>query len=101
MIDGENYFKTMRQEIKRASREIFITDWWLSPELMLKRPACYKGPKAEDYEKYRLDKLLISKAKAGIKIFILLYKEVEIAGLYNNSYHAKYSLMEDKNIKVI
>lgn len=33
-----------------AKEEVFITDWWLSPEIMMIRPACD--------DTYRLDLLL-------------------------------------------
>ena len=37
-----------------AKEEIFITDWWLSPEIMLIRPS--------DDETFRLDNLLAKRA---------------------------------------
>ena len=40
----------------------------LSPEIYLKRPT--------DDPEYRLDKVLLKKAKEGVKIYILLYKEI-------------------------
>ena len=40
--------------IERAQHEIFITDWWLSPEVFLKRP--------DSGDKWRLDFLLKRKA---------------------------------------
>lgn len=48
-----------------------------------------------------MDKLLLAKAEQGVKIFVLLYKEVEIAGLYNSSVYAKTTLMKHPNIKII
>lgn len=41
----------------------------LSPELCLRRPP-------ESYPDWRLDYLLQKKAKQGVKIFIIVYKEV-------------------------
>lgn len=41
--------------IEGAKEEIFIADWWLSPEIYLKRPAV-------DGDYWRLDKLLQRKA---------------------------------------
>jgi phospholipase D1/2 len=88
-IDGENYFKEVKNEILKAKEQIFITDWWLSPEIYMERPASYHKENEEKYIHNRLDKLLLSKANEGVLIFILLYKEVEIAGLYNSSVYAK------------
>ena len=45
-----------------AEEEIFITDWWLSPELHLKRPVAKFG------DEFRLDVLLQKKAKEGVKV---------------------------------
>lgn len=41
--------------LEAATEEIFIADWWLSPEIYLKRPA-----NEGDY--WRLDKILERKA---------------------------------------
>ena len=44
--------------------QIFITDWWLSPELYLKRPV-----NPEKDIKYRLDYVLQHAAIRGVKVF--------------------------------
>ena len=46
-------------------------DWWLSPELYLRRPC-------ELHENYRLDRVLRRKAEAGVKVYIIVYKEVGV-----------------------
>jgi phospholipase D1/2 len=53
--------------MNNAKEEIYIADWWLCPEIYLKRPT--------DHLEYRLDKILLKKSKEGVKIYILLYKE--------------------------
>ncbi|KAJ8985396.1 hypothetical protein NQ317_007554 [Molorchus minor] len=93
-VDGATYMSAVADAIHNAKDEIFITDWWLSPEIYLKRPAI-----AADY--WQLNKLLDRKAKSGVKIYILLYKEVEVA-LGLNSYYSKQKLLEaSDNIKVL
>ena len=47
----------------KAKEEIYITDWWLSPEIYLKRGKEFK-------EEYRLDRILKKKA---VSIMIYLY----------------------------
>jgi hypothetical protein len=42
--------------------QIFITDWWLCPELYLRRPFHFHGSS-------RLDILLESRAKQGVQVF--------------------------------
>ncbi|CAG8695235.1 27857_t:CDS:10 [Dentiscutata erythropus] len=74
--------------------EIFIEDWWLSPELYLRRP-----PAHNDNENYRLDKLLLKKATEGVKIYIVLYDENPKV-LYLNSRYAESTLMKHPNIIV-
>lgn len=99
-IDGKGYFSTLHAELLKAEREVFITDWWLTPELYLKRPVSFDME--GDMEKYRLDVTLKELAEKDVKIFVLVWKEVELAGLYNASTHVKNSLMKlHKNIKVI
>ena len=84
-VDGEGYFEWVEQEIRNAQKSIYITDWWLSPELYLTRPATYTNETGS--EPNRLDHLLKVKADQGVKVYILVYKEVTFSGLYNNSQH--------------
>ncbi|KAI9319322.1 hypothetical protein BX666DRAFT_1925057 [Dichotomocladium elegans] len=85
-IDGHDYFWAVSEAIENARSVIFIEDWWLSPELHLRRPPA-------QYPEYRLDYLLKRKAEEGVKIFIIVYKEVELA-LTINSKHTKEHLSE-------
>lgn len=47
-------------------------DWWLSPELYLRRPPAQNN-------KYRLDNMLQAAAERGVQIRIIVFKEVEQA----------------------
>ncbi|XP_026470062.1 phospholipase D1-like [Ctenocephalides felis] len=91
--DASDYMCHVADALDGAKEEIFIADWWLTPEIYMKRPAL-----SGDY--WRLDKILKRKSKQGVKIFVLLYKEVEMA-LGINSYYSKQKLVEDSDIKVI
>ncbi|XP_044226561.1 phospholipase D1 [Thunnus albacares] len=92
-VNGRDYFEDLADALEQAKEEIFITDWWLSPEVFLKRPA------TENY--WRLDEILKRKAEQGVKVCVLLYKEVELA-LGINSEHSKKTLMNmHPNIKVM
>lgn len=73
---SKNYFAAVAKAILSAQREIFITSWKNSPSLYLTRPP---------HPPVRLDQLLKYKADLGVKIYILLYKEVELVGQGNNS----------------
>uniref|UniRef100_A0A3Q4I5E6 Phospholipase n=1 Tax=Neolamprologus brichardi TaxID=32507 RepID=A0A3Q4I5E6_NEOBR len=92
-VNGSGYFADLADALEQAKEEIFITDWWLSPEVFLKRPA------TNNY--WRLDEILKRKAEMGVKVCVLLYKEVEMA-LGINSEHSKRTLMNmHPNIKVM
>ncbi|XP_052810030.1 phospholipase D1-like isoform X3 [Mya arenaria] len=93
-VDGASYFEAVAEALEKAKEEIFITDWWLSPEIYLKRFVT-------DREKWRLDEVLARRAKDGVKVFVILYKEMETA-LTINSHYSKHALMNrHPNIKVI
>ncbi|XP_071792238.1 phospholipase D1-like isoform X2 [Asterias amurensis] len=93
-VDGSKYFEALADALEEAEQEIFITDWWLNAEIYLKRPAM-EGPW------WRLDHILKRKAAEGVKIFVLLYKELEVA-LDLGSKHTKHVLTNlHPNIKVM
>lgn len=53
-IDGGGYLSAVGDCLEAAKEEIYITDWWLSPEIYLKRPITG--------EYWRLDQILLRKA---------------------------------------
>ena len=53
-VNADQYMEHILAGLHAAKEEIFITDWWLCPELFLKRPS-------SDLQ-YRLDKVLLKKA---------------------------------------
>ncbi|KAF2817034.1 phospholipase-like protein PldA [Mytilinidion resinicola] len=84
-VDGRDYFWAVSVALERAKETIYIEDWWLSPELFLRRPPFYN-------QEWRLDRLLKKKAEEGVKIYIIVYKEVS-AALTCNSQHTKKAIM--------
>lgn len=87
-IDGHDYFYALSEMLDSARECIFILvcvslalipivrvtfakDWWLSPELYLRRPPAY-------HPEWRLDRVLQRKAQQGVKIYVVVYKEVRI-----------------------
>ncbi|OLN81033.1 Phospholipase D1-like protein 3 [Colletotrichum chlorophyti] len=83
-VDGRNYFWAVSEALEKAKETIYIADWWLSPELFLRRPPHYN-------QEWRLDQVLKRRAEAGVKIYIIVYREVE-AALTCNSAHTKHAL---------
>ncbi|XP_023760299.1 phospholipase D zeta 1 [Lactuca sativa] len=93
-VDGHVAFEAIASSIENAKSEIYVTGWWLCPELYLKRPFHANGAS-------RLDALFEAKAKEGVKIYILLYKEVQIALKINSLYSQKMLLNIHENVKVL
>ncbi|KAL0133503.1 hypothetical protein PUN28_000914 [Cardiocondyla obscurior] len=94
-VDGADYMSAVADALENAKEEIFIADWWLSPEIHMKR-------RTSNGDYWRLDKILQRKAIEGVKVFVLIYKEIEVA-LGINSYYSKQKLVEQcsANIKVL
>ncbi|KAK0393419.1 hypothetical protein QR680_000203 [Steinernema hermaphroditum] len=93
-VDGKDYMECCANMMELAREEILIADWWLSPEIYMKRPMT-------EGNRWRLDQILKRKAEQGVKIFILLYKEMEMA-LGLNSIYTKRTLQAlHPNIKVM
>ncbi|TFY72827.1 hypothetical protein EVG20_g164 [Dentipellis fragilis] len=84
LVDGRDYFWNLSRAILLARDSIYIHDWWLSPELLLRRPG---------KPKYRLDHLLERKAKEGVKIHIILYQEVSSRTTPTDSNYTKQTLV--------
>ncbi|XP_078734754.1 phospholipase D1-like [Lampetra fluviatilis] len=93
-VNSSQYFTEMAYALEEAKEEIFITDWWLSPEIFLKRP-----PVEGNY--WRLDSVLKRKAEAGVRVFVLLYKEVGLALGLNSDYSKQKLMGLHPNIKVL
>ncbi|KAF2165055.1 hypothetical protein M409DRAFT_67362 [Zasmidium cellare ATCC 36951] len=83
-IDGRDYFHAVSVALERAKETIYIEDWWLSPELFLRRPPYHN-------QEWRLDYTLKRAAERGVKIYVIVYREVEHA-LTCNSQHTKKAL---------
>ncbi|KAL1779001.1 phospholipase D2 [Sigmodon hispidus] len=92
-VNGAGYFAAVADAILRAREEIFITDWWLSPEIYLKRPA--------HSDDWRLDIMLKRKAEEGVRVSILLFKEVELALGINSGYSKRMLMLLHPNVKVM
>ena len=83
-VDGRDYFHAVSVALERAKETIYIEDWWLSPELFLRRPPHFN-------QEWRLDQTLKRAAERGVKIYVIVYKEVS-AALTCNSAHTKHAL---------
>lgn len=83
-VDGCGYMWAVSEALEKARESIWILDWWLSPELYLRRPPAKN-------QMYRIDRMLQAAAERGVKVRIIVYKEVEQA-LTLSSKHTKHHL---------
>ncbi len=83
-VDGRDYFWAVSVGIENAKETIYIEDWWLSPELFLRRPPYFS-------QEWRLDQTIKRAAERGVQIYVIVYKEVQQA-LTCNSAHTKHAL---------
>ncbi|XP_075252478.1 phospholipase D1-like isoform X2 [Convolutriloba macropyga] len=99
-IDGFKYFQSLYHALMSAREEIFITDWWLTPSYYLIR----KYDQGDEHKldpRYRLDHVLETKARQGVRVYILLYKEIKWAiGLQSKDAKRVLSSLHP-NIKVM
>ncbi|KAK4380074.1 hypothetical protein RND71_001936 [Anisodus tanguticus] len=93
-VDGESAFEAIALAIEEAKSEIFICGWWVCPELYMRRPFHTNAS-------FRLDALLEAKAKQGVQIYILLYKEVAIALKINSVYSKRKLVGIHENVRVL
>lgn len=85
-VDGASYMHAVSVALEQARESIWILDWWLSPELYLRRPPAKN-------QQYRVDRLLLAAAERGVKVNVIVYKEVTQA-LTLSSAHTKHHLEE-------
>ncbi|KAI8097311.1 uncharacterized protein BX664DRAFT_356568 [Halteromyces radiatus] len=75
LIDGQDYFEAVINGISSAQSFMYISSWWLTPKLYLRRPA-----NEDNNRQYQLDLLLKKKAREGVDIFVILYKDLHGMG---------------------
>ncbi|KAF2791254.1 phospholipase D [Melanomma pulvis-pyrius CBS 109.77] len=86
LVDGRDYMWNVSRAINMAKDVIYIHDWWLSPELYMRRPAAIS-------QKWRLDRLLQRKAQEGVKVFVIMYRNINTAIPIDSEY-SKFSLLD-------
>ncbi|EEH07833.1 conserved hypothetical protein [Histoplasma capsulatum G186AR] len=86
LVDGRDYMWVVSRAINQAKDVVYIHDWWLSPELYMRRPAAIS-------QKWRLDRLLQKKAQEGVKVFVIMYRNINSAIPIDSEY-SKFSLLD-------
>lgn len=88
---SSHYFSSLLYSLLNAQHEIMITSWKLSLDTLLSR---------QPYPFLNIYNILLYKANQGVKIYILLYKEINLVN-NNNSILTKKLLANNKNIFVL
>ncbi|KAL8687167.1 MAG: hypothetical protein Q9218_006587 [Villophora microphyllina] len=86
LVDGRDHMWNVSRAISMAKDVIYIHDWWLTPELYMRRPAAIS-------QKWRLDRLLQRKAREGVKVFVIMYRNINSAIPIDSEY-TKFSLLD-------
>lgn len=86
LVDGRDHMWLVSRAINQAKDVIYIHDWWLSPELYMRRPPAIS-------QKWRLDRLLQRKAREGVKVFVIMYRNINSAIPIDSEY-SKFSLLD-------
>lgn len=86
LVDGRDHMWNVSRAISMAKDVIYIHDWWLTPELYMRRPAAIS-------QKWRLDRLLQRKAREGVKVFVIIYRNINSAIPIDSEY-TKFSLLD-------
>lgn len=97
LIDARAYYADLYASLKSAKREIYIAGWWVFPRLFLKR----KVKDGRLVKKYRLDCVLKRKAQEGVKVYIMIYKEFEMALTINSMFTVEKLSVLHKNIQIV
>jgi phospholipase D1/2 len=86
LVDGRDHMWVVSRALNQAKDVIYIHDWWLSPELYMRRPPAIS-------QKWRLDRLLKRKAEEGVKVFVIVYRNID-AAIPIDSQYTKFSLLD-------
>eukprot|EP01094_Clydonella_sp_ATCC50884_P017157 TRINITY_DN2931_c1_g1_i1.p1 TRINITY_DN2931_c1_g1~~TRINITY_DN2931_c1_g1_i1.p1 ORF type:complete len:1082 (+),score=270.33 TRINITY_DN2931_c1_g1_i1:44-3247(+) len=98
-VDGADMYLAAAEAMEAAKHQIFITDWFFTPELFLERTD--KDGSIQLHSERRLDKILARKAEQGVEIFVLPWSETKLAlGLNSANVKLVLEALSD-NIKVL
>jgi len=93
--DGEEYFAAVHRAISDARTKVCLTDWWLTPDLPLLRPAAaHTGPT-------RIHDLVRSKAQEGVRFFIIVFAEMRQALSIDSGWTESLLNEQHPNIQVV
>ena len=71
-VDGKDHMSAIADAIENTTKELLIINHILNPHIFMKRP-----DNGVDSNDWRLDRMLLEKAKNGVKIYILLFQDAK------------------------
>lgn len=74
-MNGSEYFDALLPIIQRCKRRMYISGWYLSPGLLLKR-----GAIDGTIDRFRLDHLILEAASRGVMVNIIIYASSTFSG---------------------
>jgi phospholipase D1/2 len=93
-VDAEGYYAAVHRALLKAKHHVFISDWWLSPEMYLLRPA-------SEHPDSQLVKVLRTIAQRGVHVYVHVYKELALALTLNSLHTIKTLRATHANIRAI
>ncbi|KAH9260272.1 hypothetical protein BASA81_001442 [Batrachochytrium salamandrivorans] len=81
LVDGQAYFTQVLAALRLAQRQIFISGWWVTPDIELER-----GASLEASKRITLANALIEKAKQGVTVYVLMFSELQVALTLNSKF---------------
>ncbi|KRX82147.1 Phospholipase D1 [Trichinella sp. T6] len=91
-VDGKSYMENLANMLELAKEQIFITGWWLSPEIYLKRPAAAG-------RRWRLDEIL--NRKTALTASVMRHPDhLPGSGVFLWAHHEKLVII-DQNIAFV
>ena len=95
-VNGREYFGALANALRSARHDVLISSWYLTPEIYLQRDG------AGFDQNNRLDNLLQSRARDGVRIRVLLFRAPDLPSLQLRAEQTKAHLEAlHANIRVI
>ena len=97
LVDGKETFAEISDAIMGAKEQILIGGWWVSPDVLMKR----SNSKVDGFHSVKLSTMLLDAAERGVSIFILIFREMQMALGMNSQYSQNTLSALHPNIHVL
>lgn len=83
LVDGQAYFAQVLAALRQAQTQIFISGWWVTPDVELERGS---GGLVGSSKRTTLADVLIEKANQGVAVYVLMFSELQFALTLNSKF---------------